>query len=597
LSSLTEERDQLKTNLNEMTEEKNQLKTNLNEMTEERNQLKTNLNEMTEENNRLQCLFRLNKTCPAGWTKFSCSCYFLSTESGSWTEGRQDCRTRGADLVVIDSDEEQTFLSNFTKEDMWSWIGLTDGEQENSWKWIDGTPLTLSYWEEDQPDNGGGDVQWGEEDCAHIRTGKKTKDNWNDRSCKASLHWICEKKAYLGLLSTSLLAGLIGFGVYYHTSAAAELSIKTNLAEERDVLKSCLFEMTEKRDLLECLCRKKKTCPPGWTKSWCSCYFLSTDSGSWKAGREDCRSRGADLVVIDSIEEQTFLSTFTNMSTWIGLSDKDKEGTWKWVDGTLLTVMFWFWASNQPDNGNGVTEWGEEHCVHILGSRSSERRLPVAAFLCLGLLSVFLLIGLIGLRVHYHTSVGSLTEERDQLKTNLSEMTEERDQLKTNLTEMTEERDQLKTNLTKMTQEDNYFQSLCRQKTTCPDGWTKFCCSCYFLSTESGSWTEGREDCRTRGADLVVIDSAEEQAFLSELIHKYTWIGLNDRDEEGTWKWVDGTPLTVTYWASNNPNNGEGHAEWGEEDCVEIFGGQSSEWNDISCEASRQWICEKPAQP
>uniref|UniRef100_A0A7N6B8S6 C-type lectin domain-containing protein n=1 Tax=Anabas testudineus TaxID=64144 RepID=A0A7N6B8S6_ANATE len=133
--------------------------------------------------------------------------------------------------------------------------------------------------------------------------------------------------------------------------------------------------------------------------------------------------------------------------------------------------------------------------------------------------------------------------------------------------------------------------------TTCPDGWTKFCCSCYFLSTESGSWTEGREDCRTRGADLVVIDSAEEQAFLSELIHKYTWIGLNDRDEEGTWKWVDGTPLTVTYWASNNPNNGEGHAEWGEEDCVEIFGGQSSEWNDISCEASRQWICEKPAQP
>ncbi|XP_026233127.1 CD209 antigen-like protein E [Anabas testudineus] len=175
----------------------------------------------------------------------------------------------------------------------------------------------------------------------------------------------------LGLLSTSLLAGLIGFGVYYHTSAAAELSIKTNLAEERDVLKSCLFEMTEKRDLLECLCRKKKTCPPGWTKFWCSCYLLSTKTGSWTTGREDCRTRGADLVVIDSIEEQTFLSTFTNMSTWIGLSDRDKEGTWKWVDGTLLTVKFWFWASNQPDNGNGVTEWGEEHCVHILGWGSS----------------------------------------------------------------------------------------------------------------------------------------------------------------------------------------------------------------------------------
>ncbi|XP_033181705.1 CD209 antigen-like protein A [Anabas testudineus] len=134
-------------------------------------------------------------TCPAGWTKFSCFCYFLSPKTGSWTEGRQDCRTRGADLVVIDSAEEQTLLSDLTKEETLSWIGLTDGEHEKTWKWIDGTPLTLSYWEEDQPDNGGGQAKWGEEDCAHIRTGKKTIGHWNDWSCRASLHWICEKKA------------------------------------------------------------------------------------------------------------------------------------------------------------------------------------------------------------------------------------------------------------------------------------------------------------------------------------------------------------------------------------------------------------------
>uniref|UniRef100_A0A3Q1GXN8 C-type lectin domain-containing protein n=1 Tax=Anabas testudineus TaxID=64144 RepID=A0A3Q1GXN8_ANATE len=188
LSSLTEERDQLKTNLNEMTEEKNQLKTNLNEMTEERNQLKTNLNEMTEENNRLQY-----KTCPAGWTKFSCSCYFLSTESGSWTEGRQDCRTRGADLVVIDSDEEQTFLSTFTN--MSTWIGLSDKDKEGTWKWVDGTLLTVMFWfwASNQPDNGNGVTEWGEEHCVHI-LGWGSSD-WNDYSCEAYLLWICEKPA------------------------------------------------------------------------------------------------------------------------------------------------------------------------------------------------------------------------------------------------------------------------------------------------------------------------------------------------------------------------------------------------------------------
>uniref|UniRef100_A0A7N5ZS44 C-type lectin domain-containing protein n=1 Tax=Anabas testudineus TaxID=64144 RepID=A0A7N5ZS44_ANATE len=174
-------------------------------------------------------------------------------------------------------------------------------------------------------------------------------------------------------------------------------------------------------------------------------------------------------------------------------------------------------------------------------------------------------------------SVASLTEERDQLKTGLTEMTEERDQLKTRLTEMTEERNKLKT------------------ETTCPDGWTKSCSSCYFFSTESGSWTTGREDCRTRGADLVVIDSAEEQTFLSTFINTRSWIGLNDTDNEGTWKWVDGTPLTVTYWAPTQPDNWDEYTHFGE-DCVEILGGRSSEWNDISCEDSRPWICEKPAQ-
>ncbi|XP_067371579.1 C-type lectin domain family 4 member M-like [Channa argus] len=149
---------------------------------------------MTEDEENFE-FCRQNKTCPDGWTMFSCFCYFLSNESGSWTKGREDCRKRGADLVVINSAEEQIFLSNFTALGTWWWIGLTDREEEGTWKWIDGALLTQRYWETKQPDNGIGDTMWGEEDCAHIRTQKKTKNNWNDLSCDASLHWICEKMA------------------------------------------------------------------------------------------------------------------------------------------------------------------------------------------------------------------------------------------------------------------------------------------------------------------------------------------------------------------------------------------------------------------
>ena len=38
---------------------------------------------------------------------FRRSCYLRSSKSDSWSRGRQDCIKKGADLVVIDSTEEQ----------------------------------------------------------------------------------------------------------------------------------------------------------------------------------------------------------------------------------------------------------------------------------------------------------------------------------------------------------------------------------------------------------------------------------------------------------------------------------------------------------
>uniref|UniRef100_UPI003AAA5A61 C-type lectin domain family 4 member E-like n=1 Tax=Centroberyx gerrardi TaxID=166262 RepID=UPI003AAA5A61 len=163
-------------------------------LTEERDLLNTNLTAMTKERDRLQSLSRKKKTCPAGWRMFSCVCYLLSTETKTWDNSRQDCRDRGADLVVIDSAAEQTFLSTLTNGAASAWIGLSDRDMEGTWKWIDETPLTEEYWAGSQPDNGGGNPRWGEEDCARIITGK-TKENWNDQNCANSLRWICEEVA------------------------------------------------------------------------------------------------------------------------------------------------------------------------------------------------------------------------------------------------------------------------------------------------------------------------------------------------------------------------------------------------------------------
>ncbi|XP_071338318.1 CD209 antigen-like protein E [Trachinotus anak] len=224
------------------------------------------------------------------------------------------------------------------------------------------------------------------------------------------------------------------------------------------------------------------------------------------------------------------------------------------------------------------------------GPSSSERRFHGAVVLSLGLLSGFLLAALIGLSVHYHGSVHGLTAELATIKANLSERLQISDNKSSSLTE---ERDQLNARLTEITEERDRLQRLSRRNKTCPTGWRMFSCTCYFFSTESGSWEKGREDCRAKGADLVVIDSPEQRTFLAGLISKPTWIGLTDREEEGIWKWVDGTPLKLTYWEKNQPDNGGGDPQYGEEDCAHIRTLEDTNWNDLSCDSSLQWICEK----
>ncbi|KAK2840213.1 hypothetical protein Q5P01_013953 [Channa striata] len=224
------------------------------------------------------------------------------------------------------------------------------------------------------------------------------------------------------------------------------------------------------------------------------------------------------------------------------------------------------------------------------GSRSSERRFHGAVVLCLGLLSVCLLAVLIGVSVHNRGSSSRLAAELSAVKANLTERLNDSDH---QVSLITADRDQLNIRLITMTEELNRLQSLSKQKKTCPTGWRKFSCSCYFLSSVSGSWERGRDDCRAKGADLVVIDSDEEQTFVSGLTQQSAWIGLNDREREGTWKWIDDSPLIKTYWRENQPDNGGGDPQWGEEDCAHVRSGENTLWNDLSCSASLHWICEK----
>ncbi|XP_029968471.1 C-type lectin domain family 10 member A-like [Salarias fasciatus] len=209
-------------------------------------------------------------------------------------------------------------------------------------------------------------------------------------------------------------------------------------------------------------------------------------------------------------------------------------------------------------------------------NQSSSRRLNKRRRCCglvfLGLLTVSLLTGtgFAVIRVLNLSGVRqNLTELLEISNLHISSLTEERNQLNASLTKMSE--------------------YIARLKNVCPSGWKKLeNDSCYFISDQRGSWDEGREDCKQRGADLVVIESSEEMNFLAKNIN--SWIGLNDREQEGTWKWVNGAPLTFTLWEKNQPDNWKGNSKYPEEDCVHIS--HCFQWNDSPCMRSQRWICE-----
>ncbi|XP_053335579.1 CD209 antigen-like [Clarias gariepinus] len=141
-NTLTIERDQLQTSNNNLTIERDQLQTSYNNLTIERNQLQTSYNNLTIERDQIKRNIKeIQRFFQLGWIYFNFSVYYISNETKNWTESRQDCRETGADLVIITSREEQEFINKLLGRRV-AWIGLSDGDREGEWKWVDDTLLT-----------------------------------------------------------------------------------------------------------------------------------------------------------------------------------------------------------------------------------------------------------------------------------------------------------------------------------------------------------------------------------------------------------------------------------------------------------------------
>ncbi|NXV56266.1 KLRG1 protein, partial [Molothrus ater] len=82
-------------------------------------------------------------------------------------------------------------------------------------------------------------------------------------------------------------------------------------------------------------------CPDGWLWDAGQCYYFSSARKSWEQSREDCCSRGAQLVTIQANSTLAFLVRTANMDAFhVGLKQDGFRSDWKWLDGTTLEWIF-----------------------------------------------------------------------------------------------------------------------------------------------------------------------------------------------------------------------------------------------------------------
>mmetsp|Transcript_109524 Transcript_109524/g.315418 ORF Transcript_109524/g.315418 Transcript_109524/m.315418 type:complete len:774 (+) Transcript_109524:83-2404(+) len=237
--------------------------------------------------------------CGGRWRQLGAACYLLIPRSSEFKQAAIRCKEFNAEMVSIQSPEENAFVEEVCGKRM-CWLGLLKRRRTSTWSWTDNSSYSYVNWEQ------GRQVEaTSEEDNAALM-------NWN-----------------LPEIKKEMREGAWASGTWFDVPAAL--------------------------DLPQGICERRaggRDCPGLWRRFGESCYRLLDWHSNYEKAKKRCKQLDAHVVTIHSQAEQDFVHAFCGKRMcWLGLEEQDNSEAWVWNDGRAFG--FENWEVGEPNNAAG----------------------------------------------------------------------------------------------------------------------------------------------------------------------------------------------------------------------------------------------------
>nr|XP_019942865.1 PREDICTED: macrophage mannose receptor 1 [Paralichthys olivaceus] len=555
-------------------------------------------------------------TTEDGWLIYNDTTqYFINPDLLSMEAARAFCKKNFGELAVITGETERKFLWKLILKglDGQYYIGMVVN-LDQSFSWLDGTPVTYTAWEHNEPNFANND-----ENCVTIYKGM---GYWNDINCGIELPSLCKRSS--NFVNTTMAPTMV----------------------------------------------PKGGCAPEWLSFRGKCYKIVTsdDNKNWQDARTYCTNQGGNLVSIVNDKEQAFLTTQMlryNEDFWIGMNDVNWEMHFVWTDGK--GISYTNWAKGHPTSApDGRFSFEKYDCVIMVRSVSKltgkwkvEDCEAKKGFICKRNIDsqivvppttvspkVFYKLGndsykLVMQKMRWDEARRQCQADDADLASILDPVTEAYITLQISkhnepvwiglnnnvtggrfkwvdnwlLSYTKWGSDEPKNNYGcvymdvdrtwKTASCTNTYYSICKRSPdiapteppqlpgSCPESknqisWIPFRGHCYsFRSALVANWAHASVECLKMGASLASIQDPQEGRFIQQNLEllqdgaKTFWIGLF-KTHEGEWMWIDNSVLDYTNWNPGMPKS---------DSCVDI-NSDTGLWSSNSCSRYRSYICK-----